>query len=49
MGKPIYPRSQSLIAAAPDLLEALKECLGYVKSDYEGSGGRDLSGGTIGR
>lgn len=31
------------------LTAALKECLAFVVSDYEGRGGRDLSGGTIDR
>lgn len=38
-----------LIAAAPEILAALEECLSYVISDYTGSGGKDLSGGTISR
>lgn len=38
---------RNLIAAAPELLEAVKDFLSFLKSDYEGSNKKDLSGGMI--
>ena len=38
-----------LMATAPELAEALTKCLGFLRSDYEGTAGKDISGGAIKR
>ena len=45
-----FPSSHDIhMPSVSALVDALEECLGFVESDYAGSGDRDLSNGAIGR
>ncbi len=40
-------KNAHLIAAAPELLTAVEDFLSFLKSDYQGTNNKDLSGGMI--